>query len=373
MAAIDYLGATEACGPVAERLLQFGGDWNCLRPFREVNPKTGRPTGRTLMTLNVAAFPGAKPKRRNVVVRNASSTLMKDQYVYFDDVIVEESRPVMRLVNDITGAGLVLNIPNGMATTVIQHQTMIASGNATWSMDGLRTAQRDRPLFDLVNHPLPIVHGDFSFGLRELLQSQQAGFQALDTTQLRETTRVIAEDIEKVTIGTLGSYSYGGGTIYGLTNHPDRITKVLTNPTDPGWTPQTTYEEILDMMQSAQDVRFNGPYWLYFSPAWTKYLNVDYSSAYPGVTLRTKLRELGVGEDNNVVVKGKLDFLTGYQIILLTPDRRVVRMVNGMALKTVQWESHGGMQINFKVLGIIVPQVRANASGENGVVHGVAA
>lgn len=370
--AIDYLGAAEACGPVAHRLLQFGGDWNCLRPFMEINPRTGDPTGRTLMTLNVAPRSGAKAKKKNVVVHNAPSTLMKDEYVYFDDVIVEESRPVMRLVNDIVGAGLTMNIADGMAVTVIQHQTMVASGNATWSMDGLRTAQRDRPLFDLVNHPLPIVHGDFSFGLREILQSRRQGI-ALDTTQLRETTRVIAEDIEKVTLGSIGSYSYGGGTIYGLTNHPDRIAKVLTNPTDPGWTPDVTYNEILDMIQSAQDVRFNGPYWLYFSPAWTKYLNMDYSAAYPGVTLRTKLRDLGVGDDNNVTVKGKLDFLSGYQIILLQPDRRVVRMINGMALKTVQWESHGGMEINFKVLGIIVPQVRSNASGDNGIVHGVAA
>ena len=42
----------------------------------------------------------------------------------------------------------------------------------------------------------------------------------------------------------------------------------------------------------------------------------------------------------------------------------------GADITTVQWESHGGMQINFKVMAIMVPQLRADFTGQTGIVHG---
>ncbi len=67
-----------------------------------------------------------------------------------------------------------------------------------------------------------------------------------------------------------------------------------------------------------------------------------------------------------------LDYLTGYQAILvqLTPD--VIREVVGMDVTTLQWELHGGMEIRFKVMAIMVPQIRSDINGNTGIVHGVA-
>jgi len=47
----------------------------------------------------------------------------------------------------------------------------------------------------------------------------------------------------------------------------------------------------------------------------------------------------------------------------------VVRLVDGMANTSVQWESEGGMALNFKVMSIRVPQIRSDINGACGVVH----
>jgi hypothetical protein len=41
-----------------------------------------------------------------------------------------------------------------------------------------------------------------------------------------------------------------------------------------------------------------------------------------------------------------------------------------MDITTVQWESHGGMQLNFKVMCLMLPQLRTDFYGNTGIVHG---
>jgi hypothetical protein len=41
-----------------------------------------------------------------------------------------------------------------------------------------------------------------------------------------------------------------------------------------------------------------------------------------------------------------------------------------MEVQTVQWESLGGMVKHFKVMCMLIPQLRADTSGNSGVGHG---
>jgi hypothetical protein len=50
----------------------------------------------------------------------------------------------------------------------------------------------------------------------------------------------------------------------------------------------------------------------------------------------------------------------------------VIRMVIGMDVTTVQWETMGGMRLHFKVMAIMVPQLRADYNSNTGIVHGTA-
>jgi hypothetical protein len=166
-------------------------------------------------------------------------------------------------------------------------------------------------------------------------------------------------------LGTLGSFYYGGGTVYGYSNHPSRATKVMTAPTAAGWTPETTVNEVLAMRQTLRDNLKPGPYVLYISPDWEVSFDQDYSATYGGETLRTRLAKVG-----RIASVESLDYLTGYQMLLVSMDRGTIREIIGMDIQTIQWESPDGMEMFFKVMCILVPQFRFDQSTRAGVVHG---
>jgi hypothetical protein len=158
-----------------------------------------------------------------------------------------------------------------------------------------------------------------------------------------------------------------------LTNHPNRYTKVLTLPTAPGWTPRVFVDEVIEMIDTLNTDLFTGPYGMFFSPAWQKYMGQDYSDVYPGVTLASRLAApapAGVG----LSFMNKLEYgLSDYQVIIFQLTDDVVRTINGMDLRTFQWEEKGGWEILFKIACIYLTQLRTRENDDLGVIHGVAA
>lgn len=359
-AKVSFIHGGRGSGSVANRLLANDLDVGCLRPF--ISPKNKK----SYICVNNGMDEEGNPKFKNIVT-NAPATLRKDEWIRMDDAVLRVQRDELRVWADLVGAGLMYTVPDGMGVTVIQHQTMGDAGEATFSMSGLRKTKRDRPEFGLDGIPLPIVHSDFSFDLRSVRVARKLGLP-LDTNMVEQCTRKCIEAVEDLTVGTMNSYSYAGYPIYGLTNHPSRMTQVLTLPTDAGWTPDVTYEEILAMIQKLDDQNFGGPYGVYFSRGWTQYLSKDYSAAYPGATLRTKLNDV-----DEIRFVRKATRLSNFQIVIVKLDRNVIEAIQGMPLTTLQWTEEGGMELLYKVLGIMVPRVRANAEADVGIVHGVAA
>jgi hypothetical protein len=178
----------------------------------------------------------------------------------------------------------------------------------------------------------------------------------------------VAESAEKLLLGTYGTYAFGGGTIYGITNFPSRLTQSMTLPTASGWTGKTLLTEVLEMKQKSQNAYHYGPWVLYTSPAWDQYLDEDYSDAKGDNTVRERLAKI-----DGIAAVRTVDYLTNYQMVLVQQTSDVIREVIGMDITTVQWESQGGMQLNFKVMAIMVPQVRADYNSKTGIVHGTAA
>jgi hypothetical protein len=119
------------------------------------------------------------------------------------------------------------------------------------------------------------------------------------------------------------------------------------------------------MRQQACDALHFGPYVLYVSKAWDQYMDDDFSTAKGDNTLRQRLSALP-----NIEAVTTLDFLTAFDMILIQMTRNVIREVVGMNITTVQWESNGGFQQNFKVMAILVPQLRADHNSNTGIVHG---
>jgi uncharacterized linocin/CFP29 family protein len=348
---VDFILNGQANGDVASRLMANNMDINALRPYFGAD-------GKSYLTIDRNGTPEAVP------VANATATLRKDDWKLLDDAIIKAAKPRLRAVADLRGKGLTFAIPNGMAKTVLETETQSDITDAIISMDGIRESQGDRPEFELTNLPLPIIHKDFQFSLRQIMASRNGG-SPLDTTTAELAARRVAEQAEKLLLGVASSYTYGGGTIYGYTNFPSALTKVITSPTASGWSAATAVQEVLQMRNQSQAAYHYGPWMLYCSPNWDVYMDDDYSSSKGDNTLRDRLNKI---EGIQGVVT--LDYLTGYKILLVQMTSDVVREVIGMDITTAQWETKGGMQLNFKVMAILVPQLRADQNGNTGIVYG---
>lgn len=380
---IDYFSIGQAGpvgdGPVFNQLLAANGDPHALRPWieDEDNDRSyiARKTGRLVRNEKDNPFHNPNLPEHLMVseyvavpTNNNTATLRKDDWIALDEAILKVAKPRLRVFGDMRAAGLEYTIPDGMGKTVLQTERQSDINAATISMSGLVVGQSDRPQFDLLNMPLPIIHKDFQYDLRQLLASRNGG-SPLDTTTAELAARRVAETVEMLTIGTLDTYTFGGGSIYGYTNFPSRITSVTgTAPTTAGWTASTTVNDVLNMKQQLFVANHYGPYRLYCSRLWDQYMDSDYN-LYQGQTLRQRLAKIQGIESVDTV-----DYLSdGYQLIMVQQTADVARAVCGMEITTLQWETHGGMQVNFKVMAILLPQMRADQYGNCGICHAIQA
>ena len=354
----DYILNGQANGSVASALLANNFDVNSLRPYLGND-------GRTYITRNQGG------KNVAVPVANANASLLRLEWTELDQVVIRAALPRLRAVADVRGRGLQMTIPNGLAKTVLQTQAQSDVNAASISMDGLADGTADRPAYNLTNLPLPIIHKDFSFSARQIATSRN-GAMPLDLSMAELAARRVAEGAEQLLLGVSSSYSYGGGTIYGFTNFPSRMTYSLINPdlsaSYTSWIPRMTVQDVLNMRFLSQQHHHYGPWVLYTSLAWDQYLDDDLNAVdanSSNITLRDRLRRIDGIED--VVT---LDYLNGYDMVLVQMTTDVVREVVGMDITTIQWETHGGMQLNFKVMCILTPQLRADFLGNTGIVHG---
>jgi uncharacterized linocin/CFP29 family protein len=349
----DFILNGQGNGNVAATLMNANFDAGALRPWR------GR-DGQSYITVNSGRFDDNGSPVFNNLVTNAPTALRKDDWVQLDTAVIKAAKPRLNAIADLRAAGLVYNIPNGLGKTVLEYEAQSNAGAATISMDGLRQSDGSRPLFDLRTLPLPIIHQDFSYSARQVIASRNGG-SPLDTTSAELAARNVAEEAEKLLLGASDTYTFGGGTVYGYRNYTYRETKSLTTP----GTNATTVTEVLDMRKKSMDNNYYGPWMLYYSPGWSAYMDTDYSTAKGDNTLRERLKKI-----EGIIDVKQADYLTDTSMILVQMTSDVVRLVMGMDITTVQWESQGGMQLNFKVMAIMVPQLRHDYNTASGIVHG---
>lgn len=350
---MDYILNGQGHGDVAARLANSNMDVNMLRPYIGAD-------GRHYVTANDNGVAKAVP------LMNATATLRKDDWKLLDQAIVKAAKPRLKAVADLRSRGLTFVIPQGMGKTILETETMSDISAADISMSGIRQSVADRPVFEIGSLPLPIIHKDFHFPLRQVMASRNGG-SPLDTTTAELAGAKVAELAEQLLCGTYGTYAFGGGTIYGYINHPNRLTKSMTIPT--GSNGSVTVTEILAMRTQAQQAYHYGPYILYCSLPWDGFLDNDFSTVKGEGTLRDRIKRI-----QNIQDVVTLDYLSedDFIMVLVQTTSTTVRVVIGMDITTVQWETLGGMMLNFKVMAILVPQLRADQNGNMGIVHGTA-
>jgi hypothetical protein len=362
-ATIDgYVLNNVAHGTIAQKLLATDGNPCVLRPYVGDD---GRTNYIDVPVKNKDGTQGWKAQR----VQNAAAVLRRDEWDLFDKAVTQNAKPPMKAVNDLRQAGLVYNLPNGWANTTLQWSTISGINPAQMSMSGRIQQRRDQVHYEMDGIPLPIISYGFELDARFLAITRKTG-APLDTTMAELAGEQVGILAEKLLLGVESWGSFAGFSLVGYTSHADRMLKSLTSPATAD--PMTVVHEVIAMVQQAQDNYHYGPFWLYYSPGYSQYLSRDYaSSTYYGTGTATgrtvKERILQIDQITKCEM---LSYLPDHTLLLVEPKQRTVRLVIGMEVTTLQWETDGGMGINFLVMAIILPNIRSDNNDKMGLLHG---
>lgn len=295
-------------------------------------------------------------------------TLQRDEWIQFDAAVVEEGAIRLRGVADLIARGLTTPIANSLGTTLFGYEKISDMEDAEVSLDGMAETENDRVEFDPAFIPVTITHKDFWINLRTLSASRKRG-ESLDTTQARVASRKVNEKIEYMLFN--GGPTFAGNHIYGYTTHPDRNTINFESTGDSWDNPSKTGEQILadvlSMIAALEADQFFGPYGLYIPSGFSGALEKDFKSG-SDKSVRTRLLE--VDRLESIVIA---DQMPADEAVMVQLTSDVVTLGQGERLQVVQWDTHGGFKVNFKVFAIEVPLIRSTSEGRSGVVHATVA
>ena len=316
-----YNGKSAPAGTVAAKLLQSGGNVNSLR---------------------------------------TNGTLRKDEWIEFDNAVVEIARKRLIGVGDLLSRGLVYNLPNALGHTRLEWEKVSDMDPAGLSMSGISETQNDRVIYDLDSMPIPIIHKDFNINVRALMASRNNG-TALDTVQAQVAARKVAELTE--TMLFKGATILGSNNpIYGYTTALHRNTGSLTAT----WmtaTGEQIVSDTLKMITALVGDNMYGPYVMYVSAAVGVRFGEDYKTN-SDKSILTRMMEI----EGLSAIKVTKD-LANTEVLLVQMTADVIEMVDGLQPTTVEWESHGGFIAHFKIISIMLPRVRNDYINQSGIAH----
>ena len=354
---VDLIANGQAQGDMAAYMLGDGRlDPGRMRPFVE--------NGKAYVTVYKGGDPQKNESYQTIQVNNG--TLRRDEWKQLDSVLLDVNRYRLGGIQDLIDNGLVLNLGNAMGTTILEWHDVSDAMEADLTMDGVSRSKGDRPVYNHGYLPIPIIHADYEINARVLAASRSLG-NGLDITSAERAARKVQEKLEDM-LFTNTTYTFGGGTIYSYLNHPD-INTLSISAWDSGSskTPGEIVEDVLEMKQAVIDDYHYGPYMLYIPTEYETEIDKDYTdSLTSGTTNTIRERILKINGIKGIKV---IDTLPANRLVFvqMTPD--VVRLVRGLPLQNVEWQTEGNMVHKYKVLTIQVPQIRSDHNNRSGVLY----
>lgn len=359
----DFLLNGRANGDTAQLLLDSGLHPGVMRPYVSTRDRRSYISIPKLDRRGNLTFNEDTGRVKHVAVPqvNAKGILLRREWEAIDQTVREAAYPQLKFWKLLRSIGT-YRIPQGMGKTSLIKYMSGDIAPAQINMDPIIVADKDMPQMDSTEIPLPIIQKDCWLSLRELEVSRQ-GRQPFDTTFVRMGTRKVAEEVEKLAVGIGLGMVYGGKPLYGLKNFPKRITMTLTDPTDEDWTPKILIDEIIQMKKASRDAGYNGPWVLLMGSEWEAILEADYSETKGDNTLMDRIKKL-----TNIESIQTMDYLEGYDLILLQRDADTARAVVAMDPTVVQWND-SPWKLRMKILCICVPDFSADFYDGCGIVH----
>ena len=297
----------------------------------------------------------------NVNALRTNDTLLYDEWKDIDKVVVKAAQERLVAVQQLIARGLTYNIPDGLGKTVLAWQDASDIEDAQINMDGISKGRRDRSEYDISYMPLPVIHKDFSFSIREISASRNGGMP-LDTTMAEMSARKVSEMIEQIFFQGHSAYKFGGGTLRGIEDFPNINSGSLNGHWDAsGTTGANIVNDLVTMKQALIDSKHFGPYGVWIPTGYETKLDEDYVSNYPK-TIRERLNQI-----SNIEFIQVADKMTSTKVAMVQLTADVIRIVMGLNITTVEWDSEGGLKKNFKVMAIILPQPRKTQGDDCGI------
>jgi uncharacterized linocin/CFP29 family protein len=297
----------------------------------------------------------------NVNTLRTNTVLQKDEWLQLDTALLEVARQRLTGVNDLMSRGLRYGLQNALGVTRLEWERVSDMTAASVDMSGLTESENDRVVYDLVGMPIPIIHKDFHINIRALMASRNRG-EGVDVTQVSLAGRLVAEKIEDLLFNG-GFQASTLSQVYGYTTAPNRNTGTSGAWATPGTAGSVFLADTIAMIAALTADRMFGPYVMYVPAA--VYINMlnDFK-AETGLSILQRLLQIPQIADIR-----PSDNLTGKNILLVQMTRDVVDMVDGIQPMVIQWETMGGMMLNFKVLAIMVPRIKADQDLNSGIAH----
>lgn len=298
----------------------------------------------------------------NINALRTNAVLRKDEWLQMDETLIEIGRKRLVAVGELMSRGLQHPISNGLGTTILEWEQVSDMDPANVSMSGITEGERDTLEFTLQNMPLPIIHKDFNINIRKLEASRSTG-QSLDMAQTAMASILVNEQIESMVF--LGHATREGtAQIFGLTTEPNRNTGSVTADWDAGATTgQNKLDDVLSMIDALQIDHMYGPYGMFVPNTAHLELQDDFKANSDKTQMQRLLEVTGLE-----FIKASTDVPAG-AVIMFQLTKDVIDEVVGMQPTIVQWETHGGMTVNFKVMAIMIPRVRSTVTNQSGVAH----
>jgi hypothetical protein len=340
-------------GNMATRARKYDFDVGCLRPF------FGKDGKAYINIRNRQARSEKDPKYIKLQVANA--TLTYDQWKEIETTVQEAARVRTPAVTFLRGRGLAKSF-SGFGKTIHKRQRRKEKTGAQRSMDALTQGQENALVYDDVDTPLPINHDQFGLTMRQMAIGDGTDGADLQADNIFESTRNVVEDVEE-TLLTDTTFTYGGATVYSAINHPNRNTVSLAqNWDDSGKTGEEIVDDVSAMVQAARNDRQYGEGVLLTPTGYDQPLDADFK-ANGSLTVRQRIKELtGI---TDVITCDKLPADT---VVWIQLDRRTFMMLDGLPLTTIEWSTFGGLQVNWKIITIQVPDFRPDYAGRLGLV-----
>ena len=277
------------------------------------------------------------------------------EWVELDQRVVRIARERLIIFDDLVSLGLTTNL-GGLGVTISQYETESDLTPATVSMEADVSSQNDNLDYELNSVPVPIISKDFKLGIRQLEASRRLGSN-IDLSTADVATYKVSEAAEDLIIQGYPR-KIGGYRIYGLVNHPNRITVDSAGP----WTTiDNIYTTVLNMLAALEAKQQFGPYRLYIAAG----LAIHLYNVYPDGSGQTVFQRLqNIPTISAVKVADRLPAGT---VVLVRTSSDTIDLATAQPIIPVEWDANGGLVSYFKIMMAFAPRLKPDSNGKLGV------